>query len=37
VGLRHAKAGDELFIPKGIRHSVHNTHRGTTRRLFGYG
>ena len=30
-------AGDELFIPKGIRHSVHNIHRGTTRWLFGYG
>jgi quercetin dioxygenase-like cupin family protein len=31
------EAGDELFIPKGIRHSVHNIHRGTTRWLFGYG
>ena len=31
------EAGDELFIPKGIRHSVHNAHRGTTRWLFGYG
>jgi quercetin dioxygenase-like cupin family protein len=30
-------AGDELFIPKGIPHSVHNIHRGTTRWLFGYG
>jgi quercetin dioxygenase-like cupin family protein len=29
--------GDELFIPKGIRHSVHNAHAGTTRWLFGYG
>lgn len=29
--------GDELFIPKGARHSVHNIHRGTTRWLFGYG
>jgi quercetin dioxygenase-like cupin family protein len=29
--------GDELFIPKGIRHSVHNIHHGTTRWLFGYG
>ncbi len=29
--------GDELFIPKGVRHSVHNVHRGTTRWLFGYG
>ena len=29
--------GDELFIPKGIRHSVHNVHAGTTRWLFGYG
>jgi quercetin dioxygenase-like cupin family protein len=31
------EAGDELFIPKGIRHSVHNVHAGTTRWLFGYG
>jgi quercetin dioxygenase-like cupin family protein len=31
------EAGDELFIPKGILHSVHNIHRGTTRWLFGYG
>jgi len=31
------EAGDELFIPKGIRHSVHNLHRDTTRWLFGYG
>jgi quercetin dioxygenase-like cupin family protein len=31
------EAGDELFIPKGIRHSVHNIHAGTTRWLFGYG
>lgn len=29
--------GDELFIPKGFRHSVHNVHGGTTRWLFGYG
>jgi mannose-6-phosphate isomerase-like protein (cupin superfamily) len=29
--------GDELFIPKGVRHSVHNIHRSTTRWLFGYG
>ena len=29
--------GDELFIPKGVRHSVHNVHAGTTRWLFGYG
>jgi mannose-6-phosphate isomerase-like protein (cupin superfamily) len=31
------EAGDELFIPKGILHSVHNLHRGVTRWLFGYG
>jgi quercetin dioxygenase-like cupin family protein len=31
------EAGDEIFIPKGILHSVHNIHRGTTRWLFGYG
>jgi quercetin dioxygenase-like cupin family protein len=31
------EAGDELFIPKGIRHSVLNVHAGTTRWLFGYG
>lgn len=30
------EAGDEIFIPKGIRHSVHNVHRGSTRWLFGY-
>ncbi len=29
--------GDELLIPKGLLHSVHNIHRGTTRWLFGYG
>lgn len=28
--------GDELFIPSGAVHSVHNAHRGTTRWLFGY-
>src|SRR5262245_8191054 len=30
------QAGDELLIPKNLRHSVHNIHRGTTRWLFGY-
>lgn len=28
--------GDELFIPRGVVHSVRNVHRGTTRWLFGY-
>ncbi len=28
--------GDELFIPRGVKHSVKNIHRGTTRWLFGY-
>ncbi|MGE0723015.1 MAG: cupin domain-containing protein [Alphaproteobacteria bacterium] len=28
--------GDELFIPSGAVHSVHNADRGTTRWLFGY-
>lgn len=38
VGGRTAvlQAGDELFIPRGAVHSVHNVHRGTTRWLFGY-
>jgi hypothetical protein len=31
------EAGDEPFIAKGTLHSVHNTHAGTTRWLFGYG
>jgi quercetin dioxygenase-like cupin family protein len=31
------EAGDELLIPRGLLHSVHNIHRGTTRWLFGYG
>ena len=31
------EAGDELFIPRGTLHSVHNIGRGTTRWLFGYG
>jgi quercetin dioxygenase-like cupin family protein len=28
--------GDELFIPKGVRHSVKNIHAGVTRWLYGY-
>lgn len=32
-----AGPGDEVFIPRGTRHSVRNVHRGTTRWLFGYG
>ncbi len=28
--------GDEVFIPKGARHSVRNVHHATTRWLFGY-
>ena len=35
--IHEIEEGDELFIPKGVRHSVHNIHRGTTRWLFGYG
>ena len=31
-----AGPGDEVFIPKGAVHSVHNIHPGTTRWLFGY-
>ncbi len=31
-----AEAGDEMFIPKGALHSVHNVHSGTTKWLFGY-
>jgi quercetin dioxygenase-like cupin family protein len=31
-----AGPGDEVFIPKGALHSVHNVHGGTTRWLFGY-
>ena len=31
-----ARPGDEMFIPKGARHSVKNVHDGTTRWLFGY-
>jgi quercetin dioxygenase-like cupin family protein len=29
--------GDEVFIPRGARHSVRNLHPGTTVWLFGYG
>ena len=28
--------GDEAFIPRHARHSVHNIHDGRTRWLFGY-
>ena len=31
-----AGPGDEIFIPKGARHSVINAHEGTTIWLFGY-
>lgn len=31
-----AGPGDEVFIPKGALHSVHNIHTGTTRWLYGY-
>jgi quercetin dioxygenase-like cupin family protein len=31
-----AKPGDEIFIPKGLVHSVKNVHDGTTRWLYGY-
>ena len=31
-----AAPGDEVFIPKGARHSVVNIHRGSTTWLFGY-
>ncbi len=28
--------GDEVFIPKGARHSVRNIHHSTTAWLYGY-
>lgn len=28
--------GDEAFIGRNVRHSVHNAHKSTTRWLFGY-
>lgn len=31
-----AEPGDEVFIPKGARHSVRNIHRDTTQWLYGY-
>jgi quercetin dioxygenase-like cupin family protein len=31
-----AEPGDEVYIPKGARHSVKNTHHATTRWLYGY-
>ena len=30
------EAGDELLIPRQVRHSVKNIHAGVTRWLFGY-
>lgn len=36
-GERYALApGDELFIPRGVSHTVRNIHTGTTRWLYGY-
>lgn len=32
-----AGPGDEVFIPRGARHSVKNIYSGTTRWLYGYG
>lgn len=32
-----AEPGDEVFIPRGITHSVRNRADGTTRWLYGYG
>lgn len=32
-----AEPGDEVFIPKGARHSVRNVHSAATRWLYGYG
>jgi quercetin dioxygenase-like cupin family protein len=31
-----AEPGDEVYIPKGARHSLKNVHAGTTRWLYGY-
>lgn len=31
-----ALTGDEVFVPAGARHTVRNTHTGTTRWLYGY-
>ena len=31
-----AEEGDEVFIPRGVVHSVRNIDRGTTRWLYGY-
>jgi mannose-6-phosphate isomerase-like protein (cupin superfamily) len=31
-----AEPGDEIFIPKGARHSMRNIHCDTTRWLYGY-
>lgn len=32
-----AAPGDEVFIPRGVTHSVRNRSAGTTRWLYGYG
>jgi quercetin dioxygenase-like cupin family protein len=32
-----AEPGDEVFIPRGVTHSVRNRADGTTRWLYGYG
>jgi mannose-6-phosphate isomerase-like protein (cupin superfamily) len=31
-----AEPGDEMLIPRGAQHSVHNVHRAATRWLYGY-
>jgi mannose-6-phosphate isomerase-like protein (cupin superfamily) len=31
-----AEPGDEVFIPRHVRHSVHNVSAGVTRWLYGY-
>ena len=38
IGREHfvAEPGDEVFIPKGVEHDVHNLHGETTRWLYGY-
>jgi mannose-6-phosphate isomerase-like protein (cupin superfamily) len=32
-----AEPGDEVLIPKGVRHSVSNIHQASTQWLYGYG
>ena len=38
VGTDHfvAEAGDEVYIPRGVEHDVHNLHDETTHWLYGY-